>query len=114
VRLSILYRGRAMPIVWSILEYPSRSVAYDVYKALLAHGAELLPLGCTVVLTADRGCAETPLMAHLARLGWHWRIRIKGSLWVERYGKRRCKVYRMPLSAGQALFWRHVSLTKPW
>jgi Transposase DDE domain len=114
VRISIVYRGRAIPIVWSILEHPSSSVAYDVYKALLDHVAELLPLGCTVVLTADRGFADTHLMAHLTRLGWHWRIRIKGSFWVYRYGKRRCKVNRIPLSAGQALFWRHVYLTKQW
>jgi len=25
------------------------------------------------------GCADTHLMAHLTRLGWHWRLRIKGS-----------------------------------
>lgn len=112
VRISIVYRGRAVPLVWSILEHSSSSVAYDVYKALLDDVTELLPLGCPVVFTADRGFADTHLMAHLARLGWHWRIRIKGSFWVYRDGKRRCKVNRIPLSAGQALFWRHVYLTK--
>lgn len=114
VRISIVYRGRAVPLVWSILEHASSSVAYDVYKALLDYVAELLPLSCPVVFTADRGFADTHLMAHLARLGWHWRIRIKGSFWVYRDGKRRCKVNRIPLSAGQALFWRHVYLTKQW
>ena len=53
-------------------------------------------------------------MAHLTRLGWHWRIRIKGSFWVYRNGKRRCKVNRIPLGAGQALFWHDVYLTKQW
>jgi hypothetical protein len=114
VRISIVYRGRAIPLVWSILEHPSSSVAYDVYQALLDHVAELLPLGCTVVFTADRGFADTHLMAHLTRLGWHWRIRIKGSFWVYRSGKRRRKVNRIPWSAGQALFWRQVYLTKQW
>jgi Transposase DDE domain len=114
VRISIVYRGRAVPLVWSILEHASSSVAYDVYKALLDYVAELLPLSCPVVFTADRGFADTHLMAHLARLGWHWRIRIKGSFWVYRDGQRRCKVHRIPWSAGQALFWRHVYLTKQW
>jgi hypothetical protein len=114
VRISIVYRGRAVPLVWSILEHASSSVAYDVYKALLDYVAELLPFSGPVVFTADRGFADTHLMAHLARLGWHWRIRIKGSFWVYREGKRRCKVNRIPLSAGQALFWRHVYLTKQW
>jgi hypothetical protein len=111
VRISIVYRGRAMPLVWSILAHPSSRVAYDVYQALLDQVAALLPWGCTVVLTAERGFADTQLMAHLARLGWHWRIRINGSWWVYRYGTRPCKVNRIPLSAGQALFWRHVYLT---
>lgn len=52
-------------------------------------------------------------MEHLARLGWHWRLRLKGSFWLYRHGKRRCKVNRMPLTPGKALFWHHVYLTQP-
>src|SRR5262245_3133364 len=114
VRISIVYRGRAIPLVWSILEHPSSSVGLYVYQALLDDVAELLPRGCTVVFTADRGFADTQLMAHLTRLGWHWRIRIKGRFWVYRAGKRRCQVNRIPLSAGQALFWHHVYVTQQW
>jgi hypothetical protein len=111
VRISIVYRGRAVPIVWKVLDHPSSSVAYDVYKDVLDKVAELLPLRCNVVFTADRGFADTHLMAHLARLSWHWRIRIKGSFWIYRQGKRRCKVNRIPLCAGKALFWHHVYMT---
>jgi predicted RNA binding protein YcfA (HicA-like mRNA interferase family) len=114
VRLSIVYRGRAVPIVWKVLEHPSSSVGYDVYEEMLDKVAELLPFRCTVVFTADRGFADTHLMAHLTRLGWHWRIRIKGSFWIYRHGTRRCKVNRIPLSAGKALFWHHVYITKKW
>jgi hypothetical protein len=112
VRISLVYRGRAVPMVWTVLEHPSSSVAFEVYKGLLDKGAELLPFGCTVVLTADRGFADTHLMEQLARLGWHWRIRIKGSFWIYRPGKRRCKVNRIALAPGKALFWHHVYLTK--
>jgi hypothetical protein len=111
VRISIVYRGRAVPLVWKVLDHPSSSVAYDVYKDVLEKVAELLPLRCNVVLTADRGFADTHLMAHLARLGWHWRIRIKGSFWIYRQGKCRCKVNRIPLCVGKALFWHHVYIT---
>jgi hypothetical protein len=112
VRISLVYRGRAIPMVWTVLEHPSSSVAYDVYKELLDKLVEWLPFGCTVVFTADRGFADTHLMKHLTGLGWHWRIRIKGSFWIYRQGKRRCKVNRIPLSPGKALFWHHVYLTK--
>jgi hypothetical protein len=114
VRLSLIYRGRAIPIVWKVLEHPSSSVAYAVYQEVLDKVVELLPFRCPVVFTADRGFADTHLMGHLARLGWHWRIRIKGSFWIYRQGQRRCKVNRIPLPAGQALFWHHVYLTKQW
>jgi Transposase DDE domain len=114
VRLSIVYRGRAVPIRWKVLEHPSSSVAYDVYEEMLDMVATLLPFRCTVVFTADRGFADTHLMEHLTRLGWHWRIRIKGSFWMSRHGMRRCKVNRIPLCAGQALFWHHVYITKKW
>jgi hypothetical protein len=53
-------------------------------------------------------------MDHLAGLGWHWRIRIKGSFWIYREGKRCCKVNRIPLSPSQARFWPHVYITKQW
>jgi len=112
VRISLVYRGRAVPLVWTVLEHPSSSVAYEVYKGLLDQVEQVLPYPCSVVFTADRGFADTHLMEHLTELGWHWRIRIKGSFWVYRRGKRPCKVHRIPMSAGKALFWHHVYVTK--
>jgi hypothetical protein len=112
VRISLVYRGRAIPIVWTVLEHASSSIAYEVYKGLLENVTELRPFRCPVVLMADRGVADTHLMAQLGRLGWHWRIRIKGSFWLYRPGKRRCTVHRIPLGSGKALFWHHVYLTK--
>jgi Transposase DDE domain len=76
--MAIIDRGRAVPIAWRVLDHPSSRVAYDVYKDVLDKVAELLPWRGNVVLTADRGFADTLLMAHLARLSWHWLIRLKG------------------------------------
>jgi hypothetical protein len=112
VRVSLVYRGRAVPVVWTVLAHSSSSVAYEVYKGLLDQVAELLPGRYTVVLTADRGFADTHLMQHLTGLGWHWRIRLKGSFWIYRDGKRRCKVNRLHLTEDKALFWHHVYITK--
>jgi hypothetical protein len=69
VRISIIYRGRAIPMAWKVLQHSSSSVAYDVYKDVLDKVASLLPLHCTVVFCADRGCADTHLMTHLRKLG---------------------------------------------
>jgi hypothetical protein len=111
IRLSVIYRGRAAPLVWEVLEHESSSVAYEAYEALLDAVPPLLPLGVRVVFLADRGFADTALLAHLRRLGWHFRIRIKASFQVQRSGQRRCKVEDFPLAPGRALFLHHVTIT---
>ena len=111
MRISVIYRGRAIPLVWQVIKHASSSVAYETYRALLDTAATLLPLNCEVVLLADRGFADTALMAHATRLGWHWRIRIKSAFVVYRRGQRRLKLSNCILKPGQAHFWQHVQIT---
>ena len=92
VRLCVVYRGRAVPLVWCVIEHGSAMVAYDVDKELLDKAATLVPGSCKVVFLADRGCADTELMSHLRRLGWHWRIRIKSNFWIDRCGQAALQV----------------------
>jgi hypothetical protein len=112
IRISVIYLGRALPLVWQVLEHGSSSVAFATYKALLDQAAQLLPLGCQVVFLADRGFTDTKLMAHLTGLRWHWRIRIKSGGWLYRRGCRRCKVGRITLVAGQVKCWHAVQITQ--
>jgi len=111
IRLSVIYRGRAVPLVWCVLQHGSAQVAFKVYQDLLERAALLLPRRCKVIVLADRGFADTELMAQLQRLGWHWRIRIKSSLWLYRCGRPRCKVERLAVARGQACFWQQVYIT---
>jgi hypothetical protein len=112
IRLAVLYRGRAVPLVWCVLHHGSAPVAFGAYRALLERAALLLPQACKVAFLADRGFADTALMAHLQRLGWHWRIRIKRSFWLSRPGRHRCKVERLAVARGQACFWHRVCITE--
>src|SRR4029453_15658778 len=112
IRLSVIYRGRAVPLVWTVLEHGSAQVSYDAYKELLDRATLLLPHPCKVVFLADRGFADTDLMAHLHRLGWHWRLRIKSNFWLYRPGRRPCKVGRLSVAQGQACFWQAVWITE--
>ena len=111
IRIAVLYRGRAVPLVWQVVEHGSSSVAYKAYEALLEAIPSLLPLGVRVVCLADRGFADTALLAHLRRLGWHFRIRIKASFGVQRPGQRPCKVEDFALAPGRALFLHNVAIT---
>jgi hypothetical protein len=111
IRLSLIYRGRAIPLVWQVIEHASSSVAYATYQGLLDQAASLLPVNVRVVFLADRGFADVALMRHATRLGWHWRIRIKSCFLVYRRGHRRRKLSGYDLPPGQAHFWHDVCIT---
>ena len=103
IRISVIYRGRAIPLVWRVIEHASSSVAYETYQALLDKAATLLPRNGGVVFLADRGFADPALMAHATRLGWHWRIRIKSCFVVYRRGQRRLKLSNYELKPGRRI-----------
>jgi len=114
IRLSLVYRGRAIPLIWQVLEHGSSSVAFSEYKALLAQAAKRLPrygLG-KIVFLADRGFADTELMHYVQHeLHWHWRIRIKSCFKVYRRGRQACKISRCAPKAGEAYFWHTIRIT---
>lgn len=111
IRLSVVYRGRAVPVAWEVIEHGSSSVAHTAYAALLEAVPPLLPAGVKGVFLADRGFADIELWAHLRRLGWHFRIRLKAPFRVLRPGQPACKGEDVALAPGRALFLHNVALT---
>jgi hypothetical protein len=61
-RVSVRYRGRAVPVAWRVIEHNSSSVSLEVYKQLLRRTSRLLPSHVRVRFMADRGFADTSLM----------------------------------------------------
>jgi hypothetical protein len=113
VRLSLIYRGRAIPLVWKVFEHGSASIAYEDYHTLLDQAAQLFfSFQCRVIFLADRGFADTKLMRHLQQLGWHFRIRIKDSFWIYRKGPLPRKAGGLRLRAGHPRFWHEVAITE--
>lgn len=112
IRLSVIYRGRAIPLVWEVIAHGSSSVAFATYRPLLDKALALLPLNSKIIFLADRGFADTELMDYLSQtLHWQWRIRLKSSFLVYRQGKRLVKVGNIPLKRGPARFWHNVTIT---
>ena len=54
IRLSVIYRGRAVPLVWCVLEHGSAQVGFETYRELLDRAAVLLPRRCKVIFLAVR------------------------------------------------------------
>lgn len=110
IRISVVFRGRAVPVAWKVIEHKSSTVSFAVYKELLDHAATLVPTDAYIVLQADRGFADTALMNHARKLGWHFQIRIKKSFLVYSNG-RKCNVGGIPLQPVEALFLNNVYIT---
>ena len=113
VRLSLAYPGRAIPIVWTVLEHGSATVSLEAYEALLDQAAQVLfPFNCKIIFLADRGFADTKLMEHLVDLHWHFRIRNKESFYIYGASKRARQIKNIRLSAGHTQFFHHIQITK--
>ena len=111
IRLSVQYRGRAVPLLWKVIEHPSSAVALAVYQPLLEQAQALLPRGNAIIFLADRGFADTRLMALLRNhLRWHFRIRIKSNFNIYRPGARVIRPHGYKLKPGQAVMLHGINL----
>ncbi|XHX79848.1 MAG: hypothetical protein RBJ76_07970 [Stenomitos frigidus ULC029] len=105
VRVSVQYRGRAVPLVFRVLRHNSSSIQFEVYQPMLKRAARLLPAGTSVCFLADRGFADTDLMRYLRdELGWHFRIRVKSNSWIDRPNKGWIQLNQYHLGLGRRFF----------
>ena len=112
VRLALVYRGRALPLGWVVCAGKSATVAVVCYQRMLTEVAERIPGSSRVVLLADRGFMDVKLMQLARQLRWHFRIRVKSSVYVYRATYSRRTVAALMPSPGQARFFSHIWLTE--
>lgn len=114
IRVSVLFRGRAVPLVSRVLEHASAQVSTAHLLPVLAEVKGLLDfLGIHQVrLLADRGFCDTELMGWLQICGWHYRIRIKSSLILAAPdGQRLCKISEIRLAPRETRCFQNITLT---
>jgi len=102
-RLALVYRGRAVPLVWQVYERQSVMLAYAFYRPLLDHVLTLLPPDARVVLLGDRGFRTTDVMQWCAdHKPWHFRLRLQGTQLVRLPDRRLLALSELGLQRGQA------------
>jgi hypothetical protein len=111
IRLSVIYRGRAVPLVWRVSEHGSAAVSFETYPDLLTEAKSRIPFACKGVFLADRGFADTQLMGHLRELGWHCRMRIKSTFWIYPSPLAPFQGGEIALQPGHLRCWQDVSIT---
>jgi len=114
IRVAMVYRGRALPLSWKVMESESAAVAFKTYQPLLKQAAQVLPAACRVVLLADRGFVDHRVFKAARDLGWGFRVRLKSTIWVGHPQRSITTVGALMPKAGQALFIHRVWLTKHW
>lgn len=112
VCLSLVYRGRALPLGWVVCASGSATVPLARYQRMLAQVAACIPDSSKVVLLADRGFMDVKLMQLMRQLGWHFRIRVKLSVYIHRATKGKRKVKALMPPPGGARFFSHVWFTE--
>lgn len=110
IRLAIIYRGRAIPLVWRVLRRKSVEVGYKDYKGLLQIAARLLPPGQRIVLLADRGFVHAELVKFARAHRWGFRLRAKSSTVVRLNGHQLAHMSRLCPPRGHVHFYSNVSV----
>lgn len=96
IHLSVICCGRAVPLLWEVLEHESATVAFADYQQLLRKARWLLKGYPDVMLLADRAFASHDLMAWLKLTSWHYALRLKCDVQlqgVKRYSVTVGKLY---------------------
>jgi hypothetical protein len=74
--LSVVYRGCAIPVAWTVLAATAKHAWRREWLRMLRQVRRAIPRAWTVLVLADRGLYARWLFRRIARLGWHPFLRI--------------------------------------
>lgn len=109
--ISIAYKKRALPLVWSVHRGRKGHVGYKQQLALLEYVSQLLPETSTVWLLGDAGFESVHLLSWLTAHEWHFVLRHPGKNQVRWAGQEWIKLGDIPMAEGQTRYIGWVYLT---
>ena len=74
--LSVVYRGCASPVAWTVLPATAKHAWRREWLRMLRQVRRAVPRAWTVIVLADRGLYARWLFRRITRLGWHPFLRI--------------------------------------
>jgi hypothetical protein len=110
IHLSVVCCGRAVPLLWDVLEHESATVAFTEYERLLRKARWLLRGYDDVILLADRAFACHDLMAWLKLTDWHYALRLKCDVLVHGVNRHLIEVGKLYPAMNQAKLLTNVGL----
>ena len=104
--ISVIYRGSAIPVAWSIIRGNQKGSWKPYWINLLNRLKSVMPSAMKVIVLADRGLYARWLYTKIQKFGWHPFLRIqmgakflpKGSkkwVWLKELARKRRQIYRI-------------------
>jgi hypothetical protein len=83
--ISVIYRGRALPLAWTVVTGTKGHFPETAHLALLAQVQALIPTGTTVIVVGDGEFDGTDLQAAITQVDWQYVCRTTWNtlVWVE-------------------------------
>jgi hypothetical protein len=110
--VSIAYRKRALPLVWSVHRGKKGWVAAKKQIALLRWVAKLIPEGSEVWVIGDCEFQHVPLISWVKGQGWHYVLRQQGKVKVWQPGEAQKQLADFDLEEGETRYLGWVYLTQ--
>jgi hypothetical protein len=110
IHLSVVCCGRAVPLLWRVLEHGSAIVAFEEYQPVLRRAPWLLRHHHDGMLLADRGSANQQLMQWLRQSHWHYGLRFPCDVFVHTTRRYPLMVGTLYPSLGEARLYENVGL----
>lgn len=109
--MSVYYRKRAIPLLWRVLSHPGSST-FKERTVILAHLADLLPAGCSVVILGDREFGQVDMMRSIRLHNWDFCLRVKGTHFISPTPGIWVKLKALAPQPGKHYFLTDVVLTQ--
>jgi hypothetical protein len=105
--ISVLYRGCAVPLMWTVLPGGQPGEWEPHWERMLQEMAALVPAGWQILVLTDRGLYSPRLFRCLVGLGWHPFLRIRAQGFWRRNGSRKwLPLEKLRLSKDQTHAWQ--------
>jgi hypothetical protein len=107
---SVLYRGRAIPLLWTVVKGKKGHLPEELHCALAQRLQQLIPVGATVVLLGDGEFDGIELQTVIRTAGWDYVCRTASNITIYAH-ERVFAVGDLPLQPGAAVAVADVEMT---
>lgn len=109
--LSVVYKGRTLPIVWLVVQGKKGHFSAEKHIALLQEVYEIIPESADVVFLGDGEFDSVELQNSLKHYGWDYACRTAENIILEEYGEE-FSFKELSIEPGDCFFLPQVLFTK--